>query len=121
MQIGDIWAYREKAHTEGHPVLPAEILQFGPPRSNKVRFLGGEYPGLDAWVPKMRLRVPWGRAEAWLRDERLLRAARELSLDALGTAGHEAARTALYAYPRPDGYPARPGPLRGRDGARRRA
>lgn len=93
MQIGDSWAYREKAHAEGNHVIPAEVLQFGPPRSNKVRVpcLDGQYPGLDAWVQKVRLRVPWREAEAWLRDERFPRGAREVSLDALGTVEHEAA------------------------------
>lgn len=105
MEVGEIWAYREKAYTEGYPVLPVEILQFGPPRSNKVRvrFLDGEYPGIDQWIPKVRLRVPWEQAEAWLQDERRFALAREVSREAYLSLEYEAAMTTVSAYPRPDG------------------
>ena len=47
---GDIWGYRERTSVLGSPLLPAEILQLGPARSNKVRVrhLDGELSGLDA-------------------------------------------------------------------------
>ena len=66
MQIGECWAYREKALHDLTPVRQVEILQFGPPRSRKVRvrLLDGEYQGLDMWVPQIRLRVLWDNAAA---------------------------------------------------------
>jgi len=36
VKVGEIWAYRERAYTEGWPVVPVELLQFGP---------GGPPPG----------------------------------------------------------------------------
>ena len=59
MEIGETWGYRERANDSACPLIPAEVLQFGPPRSHKVRVVmrGGEYSGLDMWVPKVRLRV----------------------------------------------------------------
>lgn len=115
MEIGETWAYRERAHTPGWPVLPVEILQFGPPRSKKVRvrYLTGEYPGLDQWVPQVRLRVPWDEAEAWLRDEQLYAAARAAAGPATA-AERWAAWFATLAYPGPDeihvDYPDEPAP-----------
>jgi hypothetical protein len=105
IRVGEIWAYRERAFTDGWPILRVEVLQFGPPRSNKVRirFLEGEYPGLDQWVPAVRLRVPWDEAEAWLRDEERFLRAWEASIDNYETVEYYAARTCLDAYPRPDG------------------
>lgn len=105
MNVGERWAYREKAHTHGHPVLQVEILQFGPPRRHKVRvrFIDGEYPGLDMWVPQVRLRVPWSEAEALLRDERSLIAAWEASDISRESLEYRAASEVFYAYPRPNG------------------
>jgi hypothetical protein len=73
MQIGEVWAYRERISDPDCPLIPAEILQFGPRKSQKtkVRWQGGDYPGLDEWVTNRRLLVLWREAEAWLRDERL--------------------------------------------------
>ena len=47
------------------------MIREGPPRSNKVkvRRLDGEYEGLEEWVPKVRLVVPWEEVEALLEDE----------------------------------------------------
>lgn len=104
-EIGARWAYREKPHTEGWPVLQIEILQFGPPRSQKlrVRFIDGEYPGIDMWVPQVRLRVPWVQAEAWLDDERRFSAVWQASRDAYDSLEFQAAQLILFEYPRPDG------------------
>src|SRR5215208_4610154 len=41
----------------------------------KVRWLDGEYEGLEEWVPKIRLLEPWEEAEALLEDERRMLAA----------------------------------------------
>lgn len=105
MKVGEIWAYRERPYTEGWPVVPVELLQFGPGRASKVRvrYVQGEYHGLDVWVPTVRLRVLWEEVDAWLDDERRFTAAREASLDALDTVEHRAVWSVLYAYPRPDG------------------
>src|SRR3990172_7966208 len=105
MQIGDVWAYRERISDMSCPLIPAEIVQFGPPKSHKVRvrWQGGDYPGLDAWVPKVRLPVPWADAEAWLRDERLYDAACTASSGAVDTIEHKAALVAVVVHPMPDG------------------
>lgn len=60
---------------------PVEITKDGPPRSNKarVRWLDGEYQGLEEWVPKIRLLAPWEEAEALLEDERRMLKAVEVS------------------------------------------
>lgn len=105
MQISDVWAYRERISDMSCPLIPAEIVQFGPPRSHKVRvrWQGGDYPGLDAWVPKVRLAVPWAEVEAWLRDERLYNVAREKSMDAVDSIEHKAALMVVLVHPMPDG------------------
>ena len=106
MEIGETWGYRERANDSACPIIPAEILQFGPPRSQKVRVAmrGGEYAGLDMWVPKVRLRVLWAESGAWLRDERLMEAALAESADAWGTLEYEAAMLTLAACPIEDMY-----------------
>ncbi len=105
MQIGDVWAYRERISDSNCPLIPAEIVQFGPPRSHKVRvrWQGGEYSGLDVWVPKVRLPVVWSEAEAWLRDERLRSSACAASADVVDTIEHKAALMAVLVHPMPDG------------------
>jgi len=52
MNVGKVWGYRDKPYTKGEPFSPVEVLQLGPTRSRKVhvRFLDGEYRGLDMWV-----------------------------------------------------------------------
>ena len=83
MQEGRRYAYRERAHTPGDPVRPVEPVKDGPSRSQKVkvRWLDGEYEGLEEWVPKVRLVVPWDEKEALLEDERRMFAALEASGD----------------------------------------
>ncbi len=81
--IGNRFAYRERVRAYGEPVRPVEVTKEGPPRSNKarVRWLDGEYEGLEEWVPKMRLLAPWEEAEALLEDERRMLAAVAVSED----------------------------------------
>jgi len=102
--VGETWAYREPGKGAAS-LIPAEVLQIGPAKSKKVRirFLGGEYPGLDAWVPYQRLVALWEDAEAFLADERRYAAVREASMSGWGTVEHRAAYRAIHAYPRPDG------------------
>lgn len=101
--MGEMWAYRERAHTLDCPVIKAEILQFGPKRSGKVRIRlqGGDLSGLDIWVPAVRLRVPWDQTGAWLRDEKALAAARQVSEGRIGSVVFEAAQVVFFAYPGP--------------------
>jgi hypothetical protein len=77
-KVGEQWAYRDRPRTTGEPFRPVEVLQLGPPRSRKirVRWLDGEYPGLDEWVSALRLVAPWEAADIVLRDE-----ANQLSLE----------------------------------------
>lgn len=98
-------AYRERISDPNSPLIPAEIIQLGPPKLHKVRvrWKGGEYPGLDTWVPKVRLPVLWSEAEAWLRDERLFNAARQASEEAIDTIEHKAALMAVLVHPVGDG------------------
>jgi hypothetical protein len=79
--VGNLFAYRERVRAYGEPVRPVEMTKEGPPRSNKarVRWLDGEYEGLEEWVPKLRLLAPWEEAEALLEDERRMLAAVEAS------------------------------------------
>jgi hypothetical protein len=101
-KVGDRRTYQERPRTEGWPVLPVEILKFGPPRSNKapVRFLEGEYARIDLWAPGVRLQTPWGEAEAWQEDARRFAAVRRASLEALGSVDCAAAFKVFDAYPR---------------------
>lgn len=73
-RVGEDWAYRERAFTPGGSVSPVEVLQHGPPRSKKVRvrWLGGEFRGLDEWVPEVRLIARWEEVGEFLEDERRL-------------------------------------------------
>jgi hypothetical protein len=105
LELGETWAYRERISDPNSPLIPAEIIQLGPPKLHKVRvrWKGGEYPGLDTWVPKVRLPVLWSEAEAWLRDERLFNVAREASQDAVDTIEHKAALMTVLVHPMPDG------------------
>lgn len=73
MEIGEIWGYREKPRTPGTTIVPAEILQRGPPRPPKrvrIRWVDGEYGGLDEWVNETRLICPWDAAKELLSAER---------------------------------------------------
>jgi hypothetical protein len=82
--VGQRFAYRDRIRAYGEPARPVEVTKEGPSRSNKarVRWLDGEYEGLEEWVPKIRLLAPWEEAEALLDDERRMLAAIEVSEDA---------------------------------------
>lgn len=99
------FAYRERAHTPGELVRPVDLVKEGPPRSqkSKVRWLDGEYEGLEEWVPKVRLVVPWAEKEALLEDERRMFAALEVSGDVYGTATYWAVETVFFAVPQEAG------------------
>jgi hypothetical protein len=72
-EIGERWAYRDKPRTIGGEFRPVEVLQAGPGRKKyRVRRLDGDYVGLDEWVSRARLVVPWDDAASVLADERSL-------------------------------------------------
>lgn len=48
------------------------MLQFGPETSKykaRVQYLAGDYAGLNEWLPKIRLVVPWESDEDWWQEE----------------------------------------------------
>lgn len=100
---GQRFAYRERARELLDPLWPAEIVKEGPKKSQKVRvrWLGGEYEGLEEWVPKVRLVAPWDEAEALLEDERKLLAAAEVSRPAHKTVPWRAVQKIFHALPSP--------------------
>ena len=69
----------------------------GPPKSKKVRirWLSGDYEGLEEWVPQGRLVAPWDEADALLKDEERLLLAYEASQEAEGSLQYEAVALAL--------------------------
>ena len=71
-EVGEHWAYREKPRTPGGELRPVEVLQIGPPTSRKVRirWLDGEFHGLDQWVSMFRLVVTWSDVDEFLIDEK---------------------------------------------------
>lgn len=80
LTLGFIWAYRVGTKL-GTPAIPAKVLQFGPETAKhkvRVKYLDGEYSGLDEWVPKTRLVVPWESHDSWWEDELNQLAALEL-------------------------------------------
>lgn len=57
MEVGEIWAYRDKPRTPGTPVHAVEVLQEGPPRTPKrvrIRWVDGGYARLDEWINSSR-------------------------------------------------------------------
>jgi hypothetical protein len=99
--IGQGFAYRQRAYTRGEPVRPVEVVKEGPPRSRKVRirWLDGEYEGLEEWVPMARLVVAWDQADAFLEDERRVLRALDASGDAYGTLEWKAAQEVFFGLP----------------------
>jgi len=101
----ETFAYRERARTPGEPVRPVEVVREGPPRSQKVkvRWLDGEYEGLEEWVSAVRLVAPWKEAGLLLEDERRTLAALEASGDVYGTVPYRAAEFVFFAVPQEAG------------------
>src|SRR3712207_9314793 len=94
---GRRFAYRERPRSPGEPVRPVEVIKEGPPRSQKVkvRWLDGEYEGLEEWVPKVRLVVPWEEAKLLLEDERRMFEALDASGDTYETVPFKAVKMVL--------------------------
>lgn len=68
---GERWAYREKPRTAGGVFLPVEVMKLGPTKSRKVRvrWLDGDYAGMDEWISAARLVVPWDDVDDFVSDE----------------------------------------------------
>ena len=90
--------------TEIHPFRrPRERHELlGPPRWQKVkvRWLDGEYVGLEEWIPEFRLVAPWNEAETLLEDALRMFAALEVSGDVYVTTTYKEVETVFFAIPR---------------------
>ncbi len=78
---GKRYAYRESRTYYGAPVTPVEVIKLEPKIKGKVRVihLDGEYAGLEQWVAKLRLVVPWSESDAFCADERRALIAADIS------------------------------------------
>ena len=71
-RAGELWAYRKNTSL-GHPAERVELLLLAPrgrPRKVKVRYVEGEFEGLEEFVPAPQLRCPWHEWKKVERDER---------------------------------------------------
>ncbi len=79
VMVGQRYGYRDHPYKTAEPLRPVEVLKLGPPKSKskkvRVKWLDGEYEGMDEWVTQVRLVVPWDEAEPFLDDERAFLAA----------------------------------------------
>lgn len=101
--VGHQYGYRDHPYRIGDSLRPVEVLKLGPPKSRKVRirWLDGEYEGMDEWISQVRLVVPWDEAEDCLKDERSLLAAITASGNASReTAEYRAVEEVFFAIPR---------------------
>ena len=66
---GARFACRSPAKAFGEPVREVEVVRRGPHRSIsvRVRWLDGEYAGLEEWVPTLRLLAPSEEVDGFLR------------------------------------------------------
>ncbi len=71
LELGQQYAYRESRTKYGEPVSPVKVIKIDPKVKGKVRVvhLEGDYSGLQEWVPKIRLIVPWSESAALCSDE----------------------------------------------------
>lgn len=71
-EVGKQYAYREPPFRLGDRGRPAEVTRLGPPKSQKVRvrWLDGEYEGLEEWVLQRRLAATLDEIDALVADER---------------------------------------------------
>ncbi|MDX3109908.1 hypothetical protein [Nonomuraea angiospora] len=103
MNIGEIWAYRERPRTPGAPARRVEIVKIHPSRKKvaRIRYLDGEDEDFAEWVPMVRLVAPWSEIEIILDDERRFQAVRAASEHAFETLEHSAAHYAAGGRARP--------------------
>ncbi len=101
LHVGERYAYREHPFFPLQPLLPVEIVKFGPKRSQKVqvRWLAGEYEGMEQWTTCVRLVARLEDAESLLEDEHRTAQANQLSADMAGTPVHRAVELVFLASP----------------------
>ncbi|MDE0572168.1 hypothetical protein ON058_01920 [Demequina sp. B12] len=66
---GHLYAYRPKEANDGRTFL--KVKHLGPARARqcRVRYMDGEWEGLEEWVPTRQVACAWGERKALLRDE----------------------------------------------------
>lgn len=96
--IGRQFGYREPPMIYCKPLVPVEVVKMGPPKLQKarVRYLAGEHEGLEEWVHKKRLVVPWEDGDAFLEDERRIVQVIKASEDTLRTVTYRAVEFVVY-------------------------
>ncbi len=101
MVVGEQYGYREHAHTYGDPISRVDAVKLGPSKSRpvKVLWVDSENEGLEKWIPRIRLIVPWDKVEAFLHDKRRLLAAWGASGEVRETNEWEAVEEVLFALP----------------------
>jgi hypothetical protein len=99
VQVGEEWGYRELGDVPGSTLLRAVVIQLGPKQSQRVRVRveGGQYPGLEQWLPRRRFLAPWGEAEAFVADETRLAALLASLEDSLDKVTYDAMETVFAA------------------------
>jgi hypothetical protein len=68
LRVGSEWAYRQ--HRDD-PIVRVRVLRIGKERPfrAKVRFVDDEFEGREDWVPRARLKAPWGELGSWRARE----------------------------------------------------
>jgi len=71
IEVGEKYGYRKKRYDIGQPLRPVLVTKIGPPKSSKfrIRWLEGEYEGLEEWVRRDVLLCPWEKADAFVTEE----------------------------------------------------
>ena len=68
VNVGEEWAYRERANANPTPVRVTKVGMASPPRV-KIRFLDDTFEGREEWVPPSRLKVLWADLDRWRARE----------------------------------------------------
>lgn len=98
MRIGEVWAFRDHPKTVGEPVYRVEVVRLGGPRQQgdaHIRFLDGEEAGLQEWVSRTQLVVPWEEASKFARDDENWQTIIEQSPETRGKVEFDAARLVI--------------------------
>lgn len=103
IEVGKRYGYRKQRYAIGQPLRPVLVTKLGPPKSNKyrVRWLDGEYEGLEEWVRRETLLCPWEEAVPFVEDEVRLARAVDASLRAYETEEWQTVREVFWAVDAP--------------------
>lgn len=98
IEVGKRYGYRKQRYAIGQALRPVLVTKEGPPKSYKyrIRWLDGEYEGLDEWVRRETLLCPWEEAPAYVEDEIRLARAVEASAGTYKTPEWEAVREVFW-------------------------